>query len=142
MNKAKIKVVEFYLKNYAPFYESMGIREFHFNKRDSPYSTTLIIGSNGSGKSFLITEISPQTIEHIAGRVANRFIDGVEGEKRIHYVVNDMYEYVCTIIYDKSRKTNCFMKKIDLSTGAEEELNPNGNVTSYQVDFTPYGRHH
>jgi hypothetical protein len=132
MNKAKIKIVEFYLKNYAPFYESMGLREFHFDKRDSQYSTTLIIGANGTGKSFLITELSPQTIEHIVGRVANRFMDGVDGEKRIHYVVNDAYEYVCKIIYDKNHKTSCFMKKIDLSTGMEEELNPNGNVTSYQ----------
>jgi hypothetical protein len=132
MNKPRIKIVEFYLKNFAPFYESMGLREFYFNKRDSPYDTTLIIAANGTGKSFLITELSPETLEHIVGRIAYRFIDGEDGEKRIHYIVNDKYEYVCTIHYDKNHKTTCFFKKIDLETGKEEELNPNGNVSSYQ----------
>jgi predicted ATP-binding protein involved in virulence len=130
MNKPKIKMVEFYLKNFAPFYESMGLREFHIDKRNSPYNLTLIVGSNGSGKSFLITEISPQTIEHIVGRIANRFIEGEDGEKRIHFIVNDTYEYICTILYDKTHKTTCFLKRIELSTGKKEELNPNGNVTS------------
>lgn len=132
MNKPRIKIVEFYLKNFAPFYESMGIREFHFDKRNSPYNLTLIIAANGTGKSFLITELSPESLEHIVGRIANRFINGEDGEKRIHYTVNDAFEYVCTIHYDRNHKTTCFFKKIDLESGEEEELNPNGNVSSYQ----------
>jgi hypothetical protein len=132
MNKPRIRIVEFYLKNFAPFYESMGIRDFHFDKRNSPYNLTLIIAANGTGKSFLITELSPESLEHIVGRIANRFISGEDGEKRIHYIVNDTYEYVCTILYDRNHKTTCFFKKIDLETGKEEELNPNGNVSSYQ----------
>lgn len=132
MKKHSIKIVEFYLKNYAPFYESMGLREFHFNKRDSPYNLTLIIGSNGSGKSYLITELSPQVLEHITGRISNRFIPGVEGEKRVHFIIDKSFEYISTIIFDKNHKTTCFLKKIDLETGHTEELNPNGNVTSYQ----------
>jgi DNA repair exonuclease SbcCD ATPase subunit len=132
MKKHSIKIVEFYLKNYAPFYESMGLREFHFNKRDSPYNLTLIIGCNGSGKSYLITELSPQVLEHITGRISNRFIPGIEGEKRVHFIVNKKTEYVSTILFDKNRKSSCFLKRIDLETGKEEELNPNGNVSSYQ----------
>jgi energy-coupling factor transporter ATP-binding protein EcfA2 len=132
MKKHSIKIVEFYLKNYAPFYESMGLREFYFDKRDSPYNITLIIGFNGSGKSYLITELSPQVLEHIAGRISNRFILGEEGEKRVHFIVNESIEYVCTILFDKNHKTSCFLKQIDLITGESKELNPNGNVSSYQ----------
>jgi DNA repair exonuclease SbcCD ATPase subunit len=132
MNKPKIKIVEMYLKNYAPFYESMGIKEFHINKRDSPYPLTLIIGANGSGKTYLITELSPELLEHITGRISNRFIQGEEGEKRIHFLINESIEYICNILYDKNHKSSCFLKRIDLVTGESEELNPNGNVTSYQ----------
>jgi ABC-type Mn2+/Zn2+ transport system ATPase subunit len=104
MKKHSIKIVEFYLKNYAPFYESMGLREFHFDKRNSPYNVTLIIGFNGSGKSYLITELTPQILEHISGRISNRFIKGEEGEKRVHFIVNESTEYICTILFDKNHK--------------------------------------
>jgi hypothetical protein len=131
MKKHKIKIVEFYLKNYAPFYESMGLQEFHFDKRDAPYDLTLIIAQNGIGKSFLITELSPELLEHISGRIANRFIPGMEGEKRVHYIVDDETEYVCAIYYNKDHKASCYFKRINLASGEEEELNPNGNVSSY-----------
>lgn len=132
MKKQKIKLVELYLKNYKPFYESMGLREFHINKRSSPYSLTLIIGANGSGKTYLLTELSPELLEHTTGRISNRFIDGEDGEKRLHFAVDGNTEYICTILYDKAHKSSCFFKRINLDTGEEEELNPNGNVTSYQ----------
>jgi DNA repair exonuclease SbcCD ATPase subunit len=132
MTKPRIKIAEIYLKNYAPFYESMGLKEFYINKRDSPYSLTIIIGANGSGKTYLITELSPELLEHITGRISNRFIMGEEGEKRVHYIVNDTTEYICDILYDKNHKASCFFKRINLKTGENEELNPNGNVSSYQ----------
>jgi DNA repair exonuclease SbcCD ATPase subunit len=131
VKKNKIKIVEFYLKNYAPFYESMGLHEFYFNKRDAPYDITLIIAQNGIGKSFLITELSPELLEHIAGRIANRFLPGLEGEKRIRYLVDGAAEYDCRIYYSKDHKASCYFKEVGLAGGEERELNPNGNVASY-----------
>lgn len=127
-----IRIVEFYLKNYAPLYNTSGLYEFHFNKRDSINNVIIIVGGNGSGKTFLMTELSPEPLEHIENRTSNRFLENKEGCKRLHYQTEDGLEYVCNILYSADKKkTTCFFTKINLSTGESVELNPNGNVSSY-----------
>ena len=137
MKNKGIRISKLLLKNYAPFYESMGIKIFEFDRSKSHNQLVLILGANGAGKSFVLTELSPEPIEHINGRITNRYIEGEEGRKEISFIVNDSSdvdtdEYKCSIIYSADRrKTVCYFTHTDLSTGEEEELNPNGNVSSY-----------
>ena len=137
MKNKGIRVSKLLLKNYAPFYESMGIKIFEFDRSKSHNQLVLILGANGAGKSFVLTELSPEPIEHINGRITNRYIEGEEGRKEISFIVNDSSgvdtdEYKCSIIYSADRrKTVCYFTHTNLSTGEEEELNPNGNVSSY-----------
>lgn len=136
MSQKNIRITKLILKNYAPFYESMGIKNFEFDRTNSKNNLVLILGSNGSGKSFLLTELSPEPTEHIIGRTSNRYIKDEEGRKTLTYVIsengNDILEYTCDMIFSADkRKTTCFLTKKDLITGEEIELNPNGNVTSY-----------
>lgn len=131
MLNRSIKIVEFELINYAPFYESMGITNFHFNRRLSKNDLVLILAGNGIGKSYLLTELTPEPLEHIIGRTSNRFLPEKEGKKIISFLVDESIEYKCSITYSADRrKTTCFFTKIT-SDGKEEELNPNGNVSSY-----------
>jgi len=136
MSQKNIRITKLVLKNYAPFYESMGIKNFEFDRTTSKNKLVLILGSNGSGKSFLLTELSPEPTEHIIGRTSNRYIKDEEGRKTLTYTIsengNDILEYTCDIIFSADRrKTTCFLTKKDLITGEEVELNSNGNVTSY-----------
>lgn len=136
MSQKNIRITKLILKNYAPFYESMGIKNFEFDRTNSKNNLVLILGSNGSGKSFLLTELSPEPTEHIIGRTSNRYIKNEEGRKTLTYVIsengNDILEYTCDMIFSADRrKTTCFLTKKDLITDEEVELNPNGNVTSY-----------
>ena len=137
MKNKSLRITKLVLKNYAPFYESMGIKLFEFDRATSPNKLVLILGANGSGKSFLMTELSPEPTEHIAGRITNRYIEGEEGHKEITYVVSDINnidtdEYKCSIIYSADRrKTGCYFTHTSLITGETKELNPNGNVSSY-----------
>ena len=130
MKDRSIKLIRFYLKNYAPFYESMGIKTFQFDRTNSPNNMILILAGNGVGKSYLMSELTPEPLETRDGRDSNRFIPNEEGEKKITYLVDDSIEYTCHIIYSADRrKTTCFFTKC--VNGVEEELNPNGNVSSY-----------
>ena len=137
MKDKGIRITKLLLKNYAPFYESMGIKIFEFDRTKSSNNLILILGANGAGKSFILTELSPEPMEHINGRTTNRFIDNEEGRKEITFIVSDRTntdtdEYKCTIIYSADRrKTVCYFTHTDLITGKTEELNSNGNVSSY-----------
>ena len=137
MKNKSIRITHLVLKNYAPFFESMGIKHFEFDRSNSKNNLVLILGANGAGKSFLMSELSPEPIEHVAGRTTNRYIDGEEGRKEVTFVVTDKDgvntdKYLCTIVYSADRrKTICYFTHINLFTGKEEELNPNGNVSSY-----------
>lgn len=137
MKNKSIRITRLMLKNYAPFFESMGIKHFEFDRTTSKNKLVLILGANGAGKSFLMSELSPEPVEHVAGRISNRYIEGEEGRKEITFVVSDKDDvdtdkYLCTIIYSADkRKTVCYFTHVNLLTGKEEELNPNGNVSSY-----------
>lgn len=137
MKNKGIRITKLLLKNYAPFFESMGIKIFEFDRTKSPNKLILILGANGAGKSFVLTELSPEPMEHINGRTTNRFIEGEEGRKELTFVVSDIDnldtdEYKCTIIYAADRrKTVCYFTHTNLLTGETAELNPNGNVSSY-----------
>lgn len=137
MKNKSIRIGSLYLKNYAPFFESMGIKEFTFDRSKSQNNLVLILGANGSGKTYLMSELTPEPMEHIGQRTSRRFIKDEEGKKIITFIVSDANnidtdEYICSITYTADgRKTVCSFVHKNLSTGEEKELNENGNVSSY-----------
>lgn len=137
MNDTSLRITSFRLVNFAPLFTSSGITEFAFDRRDSKNSLVLILGANGSGKTFLLTELSPIPLEHIANRTTNRYLPNKEGQKEIVFtrsdaLGNDTDDYVCSITYSADKKkTTCHFTHRNLVTGEEKELNDNGNVTSY-----------
>ena len=137
MKNKGIRIGSLYLKNYAPFFESMGIKEFTFDRSKSPNNLVLILGANGSGKTYLMSELTPEPMEHIGQRTSRRFLKDEEGKKIISFIVSDANNidtdiYVCSITYTADgRKTVCSFVHKNLTTGEEKELNENGNVSSY-----------
>ena len=122
MKTKGIRITKLLLKNYAPFYESMGIKLFEFDRTKSSNKLVLILGANGAGKSFILTELSPEPTEHINGRTTNRYIENEEGRKELTYIVSDENgldtdEYKCTIVYAADRrKTVCYFTRTNLLT--------------------------
>ena len=137
MKDKSIRIVSLKLINYAPFNESMGITDFEFDRRKSNNNLVLILGENGSGKSFLMSEFTPEPCMHVGQRTGKRFMTGKLGTKEIVFVVADRNnidtdEYKCTIVVSEDgKKTNCSFVHKNLITGEEKELNENGNVSSY-----------
>lgn len=137
MKDKSIRIVSLKLINYAPFSESMGITDFEFDRRKSNNNLILVLGENGSGKSFLMSEFTPEPCMHVGQRTGKRFISGKLGTKEIVFVVSDRNnidtdEYKCTIVVSEDgKKTNCSFIHKNLTTGEEKELNENGNVSSY-----------
>lgn len=137
MKNKSIRISKVHLKNFAPTYTSMGIKDISFDRTNSKNNLVLILGENGSGKSFLLTELSPEPLEHVSGRVGNRFLDNEEGRKEITFTVSDVNgvdtdEFKSLIIYSPDhKKTTCHFSHKSLPDGEEVELNPNGNVSSY-----------
>jgi DNA repair exonuclease SbcCD ATPase subunit len=124
-----IEILYLYLKNFAPIYTGMKKTEVEifFDKKQN--GITLIVGPNGTGKTFLISHMQPFAY---TGNVdvrsnINTIIDGKNAKKVIHirkgnhiFKIEHFYKNSKTGVIIKS-----FIKKND------EELNKNGNVTSF-----------
>lgn len=118
-------ILYIYLKNVVGIYNGMDITEFELNFESNKTKFNLIFGSNGSGKSTLSNSLDPFATEKIR--------KGKKGEKRIiikagknKYDIRHYYEPTKTGHSVKSYVTRITKE------GVEQELNPNGNVTSFK----------
>lgn len=123
-------IVRLRLVNNLPLFMTTGMKDIEINRGDSNNRVILILGPNGSGKTILMSEFTPRHEENIQDRGRFVVIEDEVGMKEIDIKKGEDYLYKCQIVYDK-RKTSCFITKVNLMDGTEEELNPNGNVTSY-----------
>lgn len=99
-----------HLKYFKRMYLT-GIREFKLNFQEA---VTLILGTNGSGKSCLLNEISPLP--------ANKDAYETDGFKEIHIEHNGV-TYISSTTFKKG--TKCSLIRIE-SDGTKTELNPGG----------------
>lgn len=124
INLTRLKLV-----NFIGVYLGTGLTEFEIDRSRSSNNIILIIGDNGSGKTSIISELTPLPLEHFGSRNESRIIKDKVGVKELDFLVDNFIEYKIKILYDPAKTTKCFIKKI--VDGKEIDLNPNGNVSSY-----------
>ena len=124
-----VNLIRMKLTNFIGIYLGTGLKEFELDRSKSNNNIILLIGDNGSGKSSIISEMTPFPLEHMGARNKSRILKDCVGIKELDYLVDGYVLYKIKIIYDPTKSTKCFITKyID---GKEIDLNPNGNVESY-----------
>jgi len=124
-----MKILYLKLKNYASIYTAMGLKEIEIDFSKSKNNVILFVGKNGSGKTSLLSALHPfpyyGSMDPRNGTSIIR--EDKDGFKEIHIKNNDDV-YKIQHHYKNSKKgivLKCFIQKNN------EELNPNGNVTSF-----------
>jgi DNA repair exonuclease SbcCD ATPase subunit len=126
-----VRITRLRLKNFAVIKTTMGVDEIEIDRSKSNNVLTILMGQNGSGKSFLCSQLTPSVFEHTKGRTSLNIIPDKTGEKDLDIVLDYKYLYKIHIIYDK-HKTSAFITKENIITKENlGELNPNGNIKSY-----------
>ena len=119
-----MRIVHAYFKGYIGFYNGMGLDKLEIDLSKCKHNIVLIVGKNGCGKSTLESALN------IFPDNNSCFRNGVNACKRLTVVDgNDVYEIDIEYPVDGSgarKTTKAFISKNG------EELNPNGNVTSYK----------
>lgn len=124
-----INLLRMKLVNFLGIYLGTGLNEFEFT-RDGSNNIILLVGINGSGKTTVLSEMTPYPHESNGPRVKSRIIPNTVGVKELDILVDNYVLYKIKIIYDQIKKqTKCFIRKI--IDDSDQELNPNGNVESY-----------
>lgn len=88
-----VKILDIHLKNFRRFYVGMNRKEVKITF-DAKYSTYILKGDNGTGKSTLLEELNPlpgirRGYDIIAGEIGEKIVTfiGVDGETyRVHYI--------------------------------------------------------
>lgn len=118
------------LENFSNIYSSFKSNtiEIDFSKRQN--KITLITGPNGSGKTSILSTLHPFAYNgNLDVRNEMPLIRiGKDGYKEIH-ISNDNNLYIIKHFYKHNKETHSVKSYI---TKNGEELNPNGNVTSFK----------
>lgn len=123
-----VKIRRLYIENFLILLKVLGKSKLELQFSDNPMC--IIVGKNGSGKSFLMGLITPSPIDLIRNRTSNPAIPGKTGIKELDLELDGKYLYKIKIIYEG--KTSCFIHKYNMYNGEDlGEMNPNGNVNTY-----------
>ena len=115
----------FKMIGYIGIEDGLGLRELEIPFYKSKNNICLIVGKNGSGKSTLENALSPLPDS------STDYTPGVDAAKEGTLQLPDgtQYHFLITAPVDNNgnrKQTKAFMQKNG------EELNPNGNITSYK----------
>jgi len=126
--------------NIAGFYSGLGRHTFEINLEDYlDKDVFCVIGDNGSGKSTFLNLISPWY--RPIGDRSKFVIPGKEGCVIRKYLGTDGTEMVSKCIYRPKKDGNhtacCYLKMTKLGEDPIE-LNPSGNVSSYEALLYTY----
>lgn len=126
-----VKIRRMKLKNLAILKEVMKKDEIELNFSDNIF--TIIIGKNGSGKSFLLQTLSPSINDNVKNRSGLPPLrDDLVGEKELDIELDGKYLYKIHIYYDPKSKTSAFIHKYNMYTDEDlGELNDSGNINTY-----------
>ena len=119
-----MRIIYAKFKGYIGFNAIMGLDELEIDFSKSRHSICLIVGMNGSGKSTLLSALNifpDNNTVYMKNKDGSKLIRLVDG--------NNLYEVEIISPYDGKggRKTTKAFIRMN-----GEELNPNGNVSSYR----------
>ena len=125
-----MRLIKARLKGYAGIYRgSRGLDEILIDFTRCRHHIILIEGPNGSGKSTILNALQPMPDTN------NVLMRGVRAEKELWYDYNGII-YKILIIHDirSDGITRAITKAYltEIIDGAQTELNPNGNISSYK----------
>jgi DNA repair exonuclease SbcCD ATPase subunit len=123
---------DFRAKNFTGIYNGLGRKEIYLNFANMlDKKIILILGANKSGKTTLGTIMHP-----LSGTTdrRNKYIrKGKDGEKELNYIDENNVEINIKHIYTAKGDTHSIKSFITKTIdGNVIELNPNGNVTSFE----------
>ena len=98
----------------------MGMKEIELDLDKSKNNITLLLGSNGSGKTFILSQLNPYRISNDNRREI--ILEGEKGYKEIHYSKGDI-KYIIKHHYGPNSGNN---KSFISKNG--KELNENGGI--------------
>lgn len=119
------------LENFEGIYAAMHVRKISIDFSKQKYGICLITGPNGKGKTVLLSQLNPfATLGNVDVRDdLNVIMEGKSGHKKI-IIIDNGNAYEIDHFYTPT-KTSHTIKSFIKKNG--EELNPNGNVTSFKL---------
>ena len=124
-----LKILYLKLKNFASIYTAMGLKELEIDFTQSKNNVILFVGDNGSGKTSILSSLHPfpyyGSMDPRNGTSIIR--EDKDGYKEIHIKYDDDI-YKIQHHYKNSKRGISLKSFIQKNN---EELNPNGNVTSF-----------
>lgn len=132
----KIKLLE--LEQFAAIYVGLGRNSLRLDFSTLPNIITLIVGDMGSGKTTILSQLHPwANIGTSDERNSDQMIKSeVDGMKHIIFedtTTNDIIDITHRYIWSKDHHTTKSSFKLN-----GEELNPNGNQTSFKELVTKF----
>jgi DNA repair exonuclease SbcCD ATPase subunit len=126
-----MKITRFILENFSNIDTAMNARRIEIDFRDVKNKIILLIGPNGSGKTSLLSLLTPfATVGGLDIRnSANLILEGKNGYKEIE-IINKNDIYIIKHFYTAKKPEGHSVKSYIMKNGVE--LNANGNVSSFK----------
>lgn len=125
-----MRIVRLILENFAPILAGTGKERIELDLSASNNLVNVLIGKIGSGKTYILSHLQPfSTVGTLDPRnVDDPIIEGKDGYKEIVYQNgSDLYKIYHT--YTWTKKSHAKKSYIEKNG---EELNPNGNASTFQ----------
>lgn len=124
-----MKITYLELKNFASIYTGMKKKRIKIDFTKRKHRVTILVGETGSGKTSILSELNPFAYSLNDNRSSSELImPDHDGYKEIHIENKDIQYIIKHHYHNKGERTN--VKSFIMKNG--EELNPNGNVTSFK----------
>ena len=121
-----MKITYLKLKNFIGIYNGLGRKEIELDLTKGSNSITLLVGTNGSGKSTIMSTLHP--FHGTFDDKTNIILPNHDGYKEIH-IETEKGLYVIQHYYSNKKKTKSVKSFIQLNGN---ELNENGGVKTFE----------